>query len=167
MQLRSKLGTGTVVRITLPREPQQAEAVRRRRELIPASARLRARPAPAPRSAASSDRAAGSPSRCCSRRSGSTIGMLRTVSAKPQRLRKFCRHHARPAPGLHMGIEDQKRVRRQRRRGLGADRRQRAVDDAAVLHVRASSRHSGTWPTSFQVTCLRSPNMASGDVSRR
>src|SRR5436309_770642 len=27
-------------------------------------------------------------------------------------------------------------------------------------------RHSGTWPTSFQVTCLRSPNMASGAVER-
>ena len=28
------------------------------------------------------------------------------------------------------------------------------------------SRHNGTWPTSFQVTCSRSPNMPSGDVSK-
>ena len=35
-----------------------------------------------------------------------------------------------------MGIEDQQRIRRQRRRRLRADREQRAVDDAAVLHVR-------------------------------
>ena len=68
--------------------------------------------------------------------SGSTIGMLRTLSASPERLRELGRHHAGPAPGLHMGIEHQQRVRRQRRRRLGADRAQRAVDDAPVLHVR-------------------------------
>ena len=61
--------------------------------------------------------------------------MLRMVSAKPERLREFRRHHAGPAPGLDMRIEHHERVRGQRRRGLGADRRQRAIDDAAVLHV--------------------------------
>ena len=35
-----------------------------------------------------------------------------------------------------MRIEHQQRVRRQRRRGFRADRTQRAVDDAPVLHVR-------------------------------
>ena len=70
MRLRSKLGTGTVVRITLPRDirSSQGEEPGRRLNLLPASAPLRARPAPAPRSAASSDRAAGSPGRRYSRR---------------------------------------------------------------------------------------------------
>ena len=69
MRLRSKLGAGTVVRITLPRDPQNAEGEAvgggLSRRPTPASARLRARPAPGPRSAASSDRAAGSRGRCC------------------------------------------------------------------------------------------------------
>ena len=67
---------------------------------------------------------------------GSTIGMLRTASAKPERLRELRRHHAGPAPGLDVGVEHQQRVRRQRRHRLRAHRLQRAVDDAAVLHVR-------------------------------
>ena len=58
-----------------PEEPAKRASRRTRRLLrpsnrtltptAPASARLRARPGPAPRSAASSDRAAGSPCRCC------------------------------------------------------------------------------------------------------
>ena len=53
-----------------------------------------------------------------------------------QRLRELGRHHAGPAPGLHMGVENEQRVRGQRRRRFGADRAERAIDDAPVLHVR-------------------------------
>ena len=83
-----------------------------------------------------------------------------------KRLRELGRHHAGPASGFDVGVKHDDRIGCQRRGGLGTDGAERAIDDAAVLHVRRQ-RQSGTCPTSFQVTSSRSPNIPSGDVSNR
>ena len=141
MRLRSKLGTGTVVRITLPREPQQPSAKAVGRGVAGAQADLQRRRHFA------GDLHQGRDQRrhriaLRDHHADAVIddGIDDRNAAdgvrQPQRLRQLRRHHAGPAPGLDVGIEHQQRVRRQRRHRLGADRRQRAVDDAAVLHVR-------------------------------
>src|ERR1700736_6711265 len=56
--------------------------------------------------------------------------------SKPERLRELCRHHARPAAGPDVGIENQQRVRGQRRCRLCSYRTEGAIDDAPALDVR-------------------------------
>ena len=137
MKLRSKLGTGTVVCVSLPRDARNARP-RRCRQRLKLSQRRRdlarhlhqGRNQRRHRIAMRNHQPdAVFDERVDDRNAAHGIG-------KAQRLRKLRRHHAGPASGLHVGIENEQRVRGQRRRGFGADRKQRLVDDAAVLHVR-------------------------------
>ena len=67
---------------------------------------------------------------------GSIIGMVRTASDSPSVSASLAPASRWPsAPSAH-GCRAPDRIRRQRRRRLRAGRSQRAVDDAAVLHVR-------------------------------
>ncbi len=90
------------------------------------------------------------------RRSGS----YGSSQAQTQRLRQLGRHHAGPAARSSHGyrarvIEFDVSI------GIASaptDFRARSM--MRRFCISGVSRHSGTWPTSLQVTCLRSPNMA-------
>ncbi len=83
----------------------------RYRRDLPASAPLRGRPAPVPRSTVSSDRAAGSPGRRCSRRRdrrSECCGWSRTT---PSVSASFAGITLAQRPVFDMGVEDQQRIR--------------------------------------------------------